>query len=112
MMDRKRARKSYQTTAAIGKPFAGVEISSSAKKPSPLALAHRVTSWPIAMSYYDVATADADGRPSFEMSYRFHLNGVTSQFVIDHGDFAFNGTLSKLQFTAPAGCSAEKVRAQ
>jgi len=102
--------KVYQTTAAIGKRQQGVEVSPSGKTPSPHDLARSVTSWPVAMSYYDVANGPADGRPSFEMSYRFHLNGVTSKFVIDHGDFAFNGTLSQLTFNASAGCDDENNR--
>lgn len=103
--------KVYQTAAAIGKHLAGVELSTPETEATPHDLAHTVASWPVAMSYYDAAKTNEDGRPSFEMSYRFHLNGVTSKFVIDHGDFAFNGTLIQLAFTAPAGCSSGQDKA-
>lgn len=99
--------KVYQTSAVIGKPVAAVRLAATEKKPTPLELANTVISWPVAMSYYDTGDHNPDGRPSFEMSYRFHLNGVTSKFLIDHGDFAFNGLLRKLVFTAPAGCKTE-----
>jgi len=102
--------KVYQTTAAIGKPVAAVELSGSEKNASPLDRANTSPSWPIAMSYYDVAQQSEDGRPSFEMSYRFHVNGVTSKFKIDHGDFAFKGTMSQLLFTAPSGCQKSKTK--
>lgn len=97
--------KVYQTSAVIGKAVVAHPLGTTSKTPSPLELANTVTSWPVAMSYYDALKPNADGRPSFEMSYRFHLNGVTSKFLIDHGDFAFNGMLRQLEFTAPAGCA-------
>ncbi len=104
--------KVYQTTAAIGKQSAAVDVLKTTNNPTPLDLAKTAESWPIAMSYFDAAKKNEDGQPSFEMSYRFHLNGVTSKFLIDHGDFAFQGTLSQLIFNAPAGCGNGKGTAR
>ncbi len=102
--------KVYQTTAVIGNPLAAVKSQAGSINTPPLERANTSPSWPIAMSYYDAAKQSGDGRPSFEMSYRFHVNGVTSKFQIDHGDFAFKGTLSQLLFTAPAGCQKSKSK--
>ncbi len=101
--------KVYQTSAVIGKRVAGAAVQGYKRDATPLDLAQKSDSWPVAMSYYDPKRAGGDGRPSFEMSYRFHLNGVTSKFMIDHGDFAFQGRLSQLVFTGPAGCEAGKA---
>ena len=101
--------KVYQTNAVIGLKVPAIAApETDAKSIDPLKLAKATQSWPVAMSYYDVAELNVDGTPSFEMSYRFHLNGVTSKFQIDHGDFAFKGTLSQLVYTAPAGCKGEQ----
>lgn len=103
-------QKVYQTTAVIGKKINAQPLSAaeSKKASSPTKLAHTAAGWPIAMSYYPAGERNEDGTPAFEMSYRFHLNGVTSRFLIDHGDFAFKGALSQLVFTAPAGCTASQ----
>lgn len=95
----------YRTTAAIGKRInARPSAEKNIAQLSPAARAASSPGWPIAMSYYNADAPDGDGIPEFEMSYTFHLNGVTSAFVIDHGDFAFKGELTRLNFTAPAGC--------
>lgn len=102
--------KSYHTTAVIGKK---TPASPADKKDndtlSPAEQANTSASWPIAMSYYSKVNNEGDGTPDFEMSYRFHLNGVTSKFLIDHGDFSFKGTLTKLEFLGAAGCIEEKT---
>jgi len=99
--------KVYLTTAAIGKKVVAVTRSQSNNpKDGKLDVAD-VTSWPVAMSYFDSDNTTGDATPAFEMSYRFHDNGVTSKFLIDHGDFSFKGVLAQLVYTAEAGCRVE-----
>lgn len=99
-------KKVFQTTAIIGKRLSNVDanVKGGEAANEPLALAHQSPGWPIAMSYFEDDEKVSDGRPSFEMSYRFHLNGVTSTFLIDHGDFAFDGRLVQLVFNDPKPC--------
>ena len=65
-------------------------------------------SWPVSISYFEKKSGKGDAVPSYEMSYRFHENGVTSELTIDHGEFAFKGKLKELTFLPEATCPADK----
>lgn len=101
--------KVYATTAVIGKPVAADDTSNDLA-PDKLkggAQPSKVAGWPVAMSYFsrgEDATVN-DAAPEFEMSYRFHENGLTSDFVIDHGEFAFKGTLTQLEYLPQQPCN-------
>lgn len=96
--------KIYSTSTAIGrqlKPGSG-PVVSLAKGVADL---DRVPSWPISVSYFPAAaTAPGDTIPLYEMSYRFHDNGVTSSLRINHGDFAIKGELKELTYFEPSPC--------
>ncbi|MCH9764835.1 MAG: cell envelope integrity EipB family protein [Alphaproteobacteria bacterium] len=98
--------KVYQTTAIIGKKLltAATPGSTAAALVKPDVRA--VAGWPISASYFEDGKTGGDATPAFEMSYHFHINGVISKFMIDHGDFAFNGALTQLEYTASTGCGA------
>jgi len=95
--------KVYSTSTAIGrqlKPGAG-PVVSLAKGTADL---DRVPSWPISVSYFPATQGPGDTVPLYEMSYRFHENGVTASLRINHGDFAIKGELKELTYFEPSPC--------
>ena len=66
----------------------------------------QVPSWPISVSYFPTTSGPGDTVPLYEMSYRFHDNGVTSSLRINHGDFAIRGELKELTYFEPSPCKA------
>jgi len=96
-------RKVYATHTVIGlegKPgsraFPGLADSG--------ARLAETTSWPVSISYFDKKGGKGDAVPNYEMSYRFHENGVTSELTIDHGEYAFKGKLKELTFLPDTPC--------
>ncbi len=63
-----------------------------------------IPSWPVLVSYYSPDSGKADAVPLYEMSYRFHENGVTSSLRINHGEFAIKGELKELTYFEPSPC--------
>lgn len=95
--------KIYSTSTAIGrqiKPGTG-PVVSLAKGVDGL---DRVPSWPISVSYFASTQEPGDAVPLYEMSYRFHENGVTGSLRINHGDFAIAGELKELTYFPPSPC--------
>jgi hypothetical protein len=99
--------KVYATSTVVGRPI----------RPGPATtLAHlkdgdkleAVPSWPVSISYYEPGPSRADVLPLYEMSYRFHENGVTSTLMIDHGEFAIRGELKELTYLETGTCPAGK----
>jgi hypothetical protein len=99
--------KVYATSTVVGRPI----------RPGPATtLAHlkdgdkleAVPSWPVSISYYEPGPSRADVLPLYEMSYRFHENGVTSTLMIDHGEFAIRGELKELTYLEMGTCPAGK----
>lgn len=100
-------RKIYNTSTVIG--FEGKP--GTFKFPALAENGRRLTaaaSWPVSISYFEKKSGKGDAVPSYEMSYRFHENGVTSELTIDHGEFAFKGKLKELTFLPEATCPADK----
>jgi hypothetical protein len=42
--------------------------------------------------------------PLYEMFFRFHENGITSELVIDHGDYRLKGELKELALLDQSPC--------
>jgi len=95
--------KIYSTSTAIGrqiKPGEGPKVSL-AKGAGDI---ESVPSWPVSVSYFQTKPGQGDEVPLYEMSYRFHENGVTSSLSINHGDFAIRGELKELAYFEPSPC--------
>lgn len=95
--------KVYATSTAIGrqtKPGSGAVVSLA----KGVAGLDRVPSWPISVSYFPVGQQQGDTVPLYEMSYRFHDNGVTSSLRINHGEFAIVGELKELTYFEASPC--------
>lgn len=100
--------KYYVTTTAIGR-----QVSPGAAKTTLAGLKDgdkldRVPSWPVSIGYFKPSQGHSDGLPLYEMSYRFHENGVTSSLRIDHGEFAIRGDLKELSYLEAGKCPPEK----
>jgi hypothetical protein len=100
-----KGEKFYETNAVIG-PRAE---PGSAKSPTKVANADKLNglaSWPIAIGYFEPGPARLDALPTYELSFRFYENGVSSRLYIDYGDFAIRGELKELTFLEEGKCAA------
>lgn len=99
--------KVYATSTAIGR-----QIKEGQGTPIALTKGRDdlsdVPSWPILVSYYAADAEKGDTVPLYEMSYRFHENGVTSSLRINHGDFAIRGELKELTYFEASPCKGRR----
>ena len=108
-----KGEKFYETSAVIGprgEP-GSVEVPSSVANGDKL---NAIASWPIAIGYFEPGPSRLDALPTYELSFRFYENGVSSRLYIDYGDFAIRGELKELTFLESGKCgasAAEPVRA-
>ena len=52
-------------------------------------------SWRFRIAYFPIAAPDAT--PDYEIGYRMYANGITTDLVLDYGDFVVQGKLTQLQ---------------
>jgi len=52
-------------------------------------------SWRYRISYFPIGQSDAT--PDYEIGYRMYENGISTDLVLDYGDFTVKGVLSSLQ---------------
>lgn len=100
-------QKLYATTAAIGRQVAPGARRQLAQLANGVDL-DRIPSWPISIGYFEPGAQRKDVVPNYEMSYRFHENGVTSSLLIDHGEFAIRGELKELTYLPANPCEPKK----
>lgn len=95
--------KVYQTSAFIGQhaPAGKVAVGKEADAAGVL---DALSSWPIAISYYEPGAEKADALPAYELSFRLFDNGVSSRLFIDYGDFAIIGELKELKLLEVNEC--------
>ena len=90
---------SDEAIAAIGK-------SSKTLRDDPLGGDAR--QWPVSIGYFetdDVAEQQASEElPAYQMSFTLFENGVTSDLVMDYGDYALSGALTEIEALASPGC--------
>jgi hypothetical protein len=99
--------KYYVTSTAIGRQVSpGAKTTLAQLKDG--GKLDRVPSWPVQISYFKPSVTHSDSLPLYEMSYRFHENGVTSSLRIDHGEFAIKGDLKELSYLEAGKCPAAK----
>jgi EipB-like len=99
-----KGEKFYETSAVIG-PRAD---AGSMKVPPKVANGEKLdglASWPIAIGYFEPGPAHLDALPTYELSFRFYENGVSSRLYIDYGDFAIRGELKELTFLEVGKCT-------
>jgi hypothetical protein len=68
-----------------------------------------VRHWPISVGYFDPTKKVDEGLgeevPSYQMSFTLYENGVTSDLVMDYGDYALTGSLQKIEALTSPDCS-------
>ncbi|WP_181702758.1 cell envelope integrity EipB family protein [Chthonobacter albigriseus] len=88
--------KVYETTSVIGPEIKGPAVGTAAK----IGDSRR---WPVTTSYFD-ANATGDRTPEYTFSAQIWENGVSSDMVMNFGDFALAGTLSRYEPLAAPAC--------
>jgi EipB-like len=93
--------KLYNATAVIGRriePGAG-EVEQAAHDPRLMSLAR----WPVTISYFEAGKESAT--PAYSIAFELYENGVSRQLVVNYGDFALRGTLTKLDWLPENPCN-------
>lgn len=101
-----KGEKFYETSAVIGPRAAPGSVKMPAKLTNGDQL-DALASWPIAIGYFEPGPAKLDSLPTYELSFRFYENGVSSRLYIDYGDFAIRGELKELTFLDEGKCTAQ-----
>jgi hypothetical protein len=95
--------KVYETTTFIGKPLppGANKVLKPVKNAEPL---DGLTSWPVAISYFNQSQPGEEGTPTYQLGFRLYANGVSRNLHIDYGNFSLTGELSRLEFYNPQDC--------
>lgn len=102
-----KGEKFYETNAVIGKPKNTNVKSQSARRNFGGKL-DDLTAWPVAISYFEPGPVETDQLPTYELSFLFFENGVSSDLFIDYGDFSIRGELKELTLLEKAKCPSGK----
>jgi len=96
--------KVYATTSVIGRaiPDSAQRFNAKFKNAE---LLSGVASWPVSISYFAAGQNNVDAVPLYEMSFRFHENGVTGNLSIDHGSYSLAGEITELTYLERSPCS-------
>ena len=60
-------------------------------------------SWRIRLAYFEPGDGRADSQPEYEIGFRLFENGVSTDVLLDYGDFALKGILRLLE-PLPSDC--------
>lgn len=93
----------FSVSAAIGAPVADPQASHL--KDEPLLATQ---SWPMTLAFFSneprADSADSGDLPDFEVSLRYHANGIAQDILQDFGDFSLRGVLAEIEDTDRTGC--------
>ena len=87
----------YDSVTVIGDGKTGVVPGEEEAGKSLANMKH----WPMHIGYHEPDSED--GLPDFEMEMEVYENGVSSDLLIDYGDYTINGRLIELRMV-PGGC--------
>lgn len=91
--------ETYQAFAVIGRMKAPDIALPQVEGASALS---GLQSWPVTFSYYMLGgTEDV---PDYEASFRLFANGVSTDLVLDFGDYAVNGVLERIDTLSDPPC--------
>ncbi len=69
-----------------------------------------VRQWPVSIGYFDQKGIGKEHAgeelPTYQMSFTLYENGVTSDLVMDYGDYALSGSLNKLERLSQPDCAS------
>jgi hypothetical protein len=100
-----KGEKYYLTNTIIGKSFGTGPSAAPGTFKGADTLAG-VPSWPMAISYFEAGKDHEDQTPSYELSFRYFEDGVSTDLKIDYGEFSIKGALKELTFLPPGKCAA------
>ncbi len=68
-----------------------------------------MTYWPVSLAYFELGADGEPGEevPSYQLSFDLFQNGVSTEILIDYGEFALRATLSEIRFFDPVACDTE-----
>lgn len=98
-----KGEKAYQTNAFIGRRLPAGAIELPAELRTRAGLSNRVA-WPVSISYFEPDGGTRDEAPTYELSYRYYDNGVSTRLRIDYGDFVILGHLSAIDLLDVIDC--------
>lgn len=90
--------KIYHTMSIIGRPSTAPLVDASKDVPS----MKDMRRWSVRVSYFDIDKLDAP--PVYILSFQMWDNGISSDLVIDYGDFQLKGSMSKLEMLPVNAC--------
>ena len=62
-----------------------------------------LNSWRVRVAYFKLDAAGGDSQPEYEVAFRLFENGVSTDVILDYGDFALKGAL-KIFEALPTNC--------
>ncbi|MCB1527481.1 MAG: cell envelope integrity EipB family protein [Hyphomicrobiaceae bacterium] len=98
-----KGEKVYRTNSYIGAKALGSQLG-----PDIVPGLADIPSWPVSIAYFEPGSEAKDSLPSYELSFRLFANGVSSDMLIDYGEFAVRGELKELTFYARSVCQNGK----
>ena len=88
----------FETGGHIGKSYAKVaDTEAGVLKPL-----HGMQSWPVRVAYFPLLTKAET--PEYEIAFRLFANGISGDLLLDYGDYAMKGILSRLDLLPGPGC--------
>jgi EipB-like len=94
--------KTYKAISFIGKlrPAGTFELDKNNPQTEVL---RKLPSWPMSISYY--ATGDGSAEtPAYTTSFNMYENGVSTDLIMDYGNYAMKGKLAKLDLLKADDC--------
>ncbi|MFF8799993.1 MULTISPECIES: cell envelope integrity EipB family protein [unclassified Methylobacterium] len=100
-------RKVYDTLAVIGRPSAAPAAETERDKPLREGDHAAMRRWPVTLSYF--TAGQGERTPIYTLTFDLYEDGVSGRLHLDYGDFAIDGTMSRLDL-AKADPKAEACR--
>jgi hypothetical protein len=88
----------FETGGHIGKSYATVGANDAGVL-KPL---RGMQSWPVRIAYFPLLTKAET--PEYEIAFRLFANGISGDLLLDYGDYAMKGVLSRLDLLPGPGC--------
>lgn len=94
-------RKVYDTLAVIGRRIEPGNVGALEAAAHQEGLA-KLARWPVTLSYF--TAGEGERTPVYVLSFDMYENGVSRSLVLDYGDFALKGEMTKLELLPESAC--------
>jgi hypothetical protein len=95
--------KHYKVVSFIGAERKPAKVDQSFASEAKAALSSG-KAWNISTSYFKT-DSKADDAPAYQASFIMLENGVTTDLIMDYGNYALNGKLTKLEVLKSTPCN-------